>query len=553
MTHISAEFLIAAIERELERGRGRGKHARSGRLGPVFYRCRLGGVSQSSGWRSAQPWPRAIERIVARLERHAVAFDTLELGLAHSFRELDLTRQQRSIGPIHRGVRGLEVETRGTTKRLSPFDFVAQNLGFEQGLGLVLNRIGGPSLKREPSRVTAFDAVQFLYLRQPEERLIALHRGDRPIRARDVTRQTVAAAIDRLSDWFVANMKGDGSLPYMVDPSRLAEVPRENEVRQLMTSMCLGRLALKCGRSDVRAAALRSLKANLDRFYRDEDGRGLVEHREKIKLGGIAAAALAIFHSPERAAFQEVEKALAATMDLLWNADGSFQTFLKPSDRTSGQDYYPGEALLYLCERHAESPDPEFASRLNLSIEYYQKYHDRIVATGVAGDGDTNAGLAMIPWHTQAYARLWDCTRDDRLLSHIFKMNDRLVAKQQWSECRYRDVRGRFAAHASATGVYLEGLCDAYRVAKESGDSARAAKYHRTLVRGIRNLMQLQFRDVTNQFYIQDRAKTQGAFRTEVYDNTIRIDNNQHAGIALCKFLEGLDAWHRSVDEHKLV
>ncbi len=128
--------------------------------------------------------------------------------------------------------------------------------------------------------------------------------------------------------------------------------------------------------------------------------------------------------------------------------------------------------------------------QIERSFDYYQDWHRR------------HKNPAFIPWHTQAYFLLWQVTRDRKFRDFIFKMNDWLIAFQQWDQAEgYPDTQGRFfdpdkpygPPHASSTGVYLEGLIDAFKLAKEENDDERAQIYARTIRRGLRNVLQLQF------------------------------------------------------------
>src|SRR6185295_11823643 len=106
-------------------------------------------------------------------------------------------------------------------------------------------------------------------------------------------------------------------------------------------------------------------------------------------------------------------------------------------------------------------------------------------------------------WHTQAYFLLWNATRDARLPAAVFTMNDWLLAVQQWESAPAVDCQGRFydpqrpfgPPHASSTAVYLEGLADAFSLARIVEDRQRMERYRCTILRGLRSLAQLTFKD----------------------------------------------------------
>ncbi|MCK6500927.1 MAG: hypothetical protein L6Q38_15730, partial [Nitrospira sp.] len=181
--------------------------------------------------------------------------------------------------------------------------------------------------------------------------------------------------------------------------------------------------------------------------------------------------------------------------------------------------------------------DGDLLGRILTSIDYYRDWHR------------SNRNPAFVPWHTQACFLVWNETRSSEIRDWIFEMNDWLVGIQQWeSQREFPDTMGRFYApdrpygppHASSTGVYLEGLVDAWRLARECGDAVRQERYRAALIRGLRSVLQLTFTDEVDLFYVSRREPVLGGVRTTVYDNTIRVDNVQHNLMAILNILEHL-------------
>jgi hypothetical protein len=85
--------------------------------------------------------------------------------------------------------------------------------------------------------------------------------------------------------------------------------------------------------------------------------------------------------------------------------------------------------------------------------------------------------------------------------------------------------------------VYLEGLIDAFALARSIGDTKHQEKYRRAIVYGLRSSMQLQFQDDIDMFYVSNRRRLRGGIRTTVYDNAIRVDNVQHVLMGVQKIL----------------
>jgi hypothetical protein len=116
----------------------------------------------------------------------------------------------------------------------------------------------------------------------------------------------------------------------------------------------------------------------------------------------------------------------------------------------------------------------------------------------------------------------------------------------------FHDIQGRFhdpkrpglgPPHASATGVYMEGLVDALRLAAELGDAQRRRAYAVALQRALRSAMALQFVDALDMFYVpvSERGRVRGGLRTTVYNNEIRVDNVQHVVMGAMGMVKAFD------------
>jgi hypothetical protein len=482
------------------------------------------------------PWREAVAAVLESTVGEA-AWDTLELGLTHASCPVDLVRASARFANVQRGWLGLEVETPQRRVRLAPSQMIAANLDFPTALQ---RAIAGEAARAESFdpvavRVVVFEAITLLIRPDDDEPIVRLHRGDRLLGLEDATEGEAAAALERILDWFVANQHPDGRLPYKYWPSRGEWSEADNTVRQFLATHALGVLGRATGRADVQEAAARNLEANLRAYFRVADGGlGAIELEGHVKLGAVALAGLAIHESPARERFADEAARLLATTDALWQSDGSFQTFLWPRHRKDGQNFYPGETLLWWAEVLAETRDLARLERIQRSLAFYQGWHA------------AQPNPAFVPWHVMAHARLWDTTRDAALVEPVLRMADWLLPLQQRFEAAdtRADLDGRFydprhpeygPPHASSTGVYVEGLAEACRVARAVGCDEAASRYQAAIQRGVRNLIQLQFRDETGMFYVHHRQRVRGAIRTEAYDNALRIDNMQHAALALWK------------------
>jgi hypothetical protein len=307
-------------------------------------------------------------------------------------------------------------------------------------------------------------------------------------------------------------------------------------IRQWMATVALDRIAA-INDNDATLVELtrKNILYNLENFYVEENGLGLIDYAGEVKLGAIALAALALHEHPDATEFAAQIDALKAATYALWREDGSFETFYRPESRSGqNQNFYPGETLLFWSVLYAEEQDPELLERFMQSFRYYRDWHR------------DNINPAFIPWHTQAYYNIWKITGNEELKDFIFEMNDWLLDFQEIGKSPYPDLPGRFydsdrtqygPPHASSDGVYLEGLVDTYLLAKETTDTQRQGNYARAIRYVIRSLMQLQFADEIDMYYVSKTASVLGGVRTTQYDNSIRVDNVQHGLMGVLKIL----------------
>lgn len=498
--------------------------------GPVYVALRRGGAKLAQAWHEGPDRRRGIvEAIKAAVAQTNARPDAIELCLAHSFRRADPRTDQHALAEVHRGIRGIEVRRGASLVRYAPTEMIGRNIGFEHAIA-ESNATGSP----DAVDVRLFDADQFLVTLGEPVRIVRMYRGNTLVPPEAVTATNVGALADGMKDWMLRQVHEDGRLTYKYWPSRGEESLSNNLIRQFMGTVCLGMIA-RAEEGGYPAELMdRNLRYNIAHFYRKDGGLGYVEYGDKATLGAAAIAAVAIITHPLRHAYRDQEVGLRAFVDHMWRPDGSFRTFYRPAERDGdNQNFYPGEALLMWAMVMRDEPAEALLGRFMTSVRYYRRWHLQ------------NRNPAFIPWHTQACYAAWKRTQDPFLASWIFEMNDWLLHIQQWNDVPYPDLRGRFyhpsgrygPPHASSTGAYLEGLADAFALARELGDAGRVVAYRRAILRGLRSALQLQFSDEVDLFYVSQRERVRGALRTTEYNNEIRIDNVQHMLMAVYKVM----------------
>lgn len=530
----------------------------------AYVGLRAGGKLITEAWGSEGAASFSLQTaITSVLEQVGEAtIDTVELDVAHGFKTLAVQAEQalwKHLGGKHQGIRGIELRFAEKVDRNAPTQMLARNHSFKQEVERLWRQFSmpGEDFFAGDGKVRLFEAQQYL-VAVPAGTITPLLRGNVLVEPSAVTQANTRVCADLMIEWLLTHLHDDGRMTYQWFPSTSSEDRGNNMIRQWMATNALIQVARRREDPALWQRIAKNIDFNLASFYVERDGVGLIDETGQFKLGAIALAALAIVEHRDRARWAMHEAALRRTVDSLWHDDGHFESFwgrTTPREDNT-QNFYPGEALVLWAALYAETRDVELLRRYAASFRYYQKFHR------------DNRRPSLVPWHSQAHARVWQALRAvpvpdvlpaEELATWVFDMNDWLVEVMAvWDvDVAYPDEQGRFfsrkrpelgGAHASATGVYMEGLIDAHRMAKALGDHEHTELYRRTLARAMRSVMQLQFVDEIDMFYVVDRAKTRGGLRTTEIRNEIRVDNVQHVLMAVLELLEDFGAGDYSTD-----
>ncbi len=495
---------------------------------------RASGKKVSAQWLDGpapQALTKAVAGVAAKLPRGGDnALTTVEVTLPHDWAPLDPDDLGRASCNDFCGVFGLELRGAGKIARMGPLEMVARNLQPDGSFEILEHEIG-----TVPSRAEAWKFAADQYLVDLREgRCTRLFRGQPVVLQSDITRKCVAEMAGEMTAWMTRQVAPDGKTTYKYWPSNGRYSDANNTIRQFMASACLA-LASRRGRNHKLTATVeRNFQNNFGAFYRDEDAFGIIDEFGKVKLGAAGVAIMAILNLPDPGQWNGHLARLRAFIEAMQQDDGSFRTFLRPEARNDNQNFYPGEAALALARLYAHQPEDALLHRLRACFSYYRTWHR------------ANRNPAFVPWHSQAYCLLHEFTGEHEVAAFVFEMNDWLLAVQEVDSCA-PDVVGDFfdpsrpefgPPHASATGVYLEGLVETWKLARRLGENDRAEAYRRAMLHGLRSLRQMQFRSSTDMFYIQRRSRVRGGLRSSGFDNTLRIDNVQHGLMAIFNILD---------------
>ncbi|HVJ82752.1 MAG TPA: hypothetical protein VNC50_16910 [Planctomycetia bacterium] len=198
--------------------------------------------------------------------------------------------------------------------------------------------------------------------------------------------------------------------------------------------------------------------------------------------------------------------------------------------------YYPGQALFALLKSHRAKPaDWKLAAVRNALPKYRQIWAD-------------NPHEAMAPWLAAAATEFFFITGDKPAGDFALLLGDWSLALQH-REPKDKTLGwyGGFGSYhegrllATEPGItsasFLEGIGDAYRVARQREDRERMATYRAALDAGAEFLLSTQFTvGRTSHFNPAAAKRVRGGFWASLTDGALRIDQNQHALRALSTY-----------------
>ena len=313
-----------------------------------WFCVRSNGTAQRSGWQSDVSLTDLSLRVGAQLG------DVVEACVIENVRAVAPDGLPRGFRQRDRGLLGIEIAFRGARARLAPTYMLAANLRFDRALGRFLKQQDATAEEfAAEGRLRSFTARQYLLPGGGEGARIRLFRGGTVVAPMPSAGEDRTADLaDGIGRWMLANMSAKGALPYKYWPSRGEESTADNAIRRFLATRALAQLGELHGSADMREAARRNLRYNLNRYFKNlGDGRGVIVEEKGAKLGATALAALAILESPARQEFLPALTKLAVAVDSMTDEERGFRTFFFPPERDGDNwNFYSGEALLFWAE-----------------------------------------------------------------------------------------------------------------------------------------------------------------------------------------------------------
>jgi len=321
-------------------------------------------------------------------------------------------------------------------------------------------------------------------------------------------------AIELGVGWFLNN-QNIGFLYYQYNTATKTYLARSHSLRELASLWAFAKTANFLNDQKLKAVSREGF-AYFERFIR-YDGRGdfyfLNITPESIKLAYSAFMILTLLEiNHEKKDFYL--KRFAKGIISMQNPDGSLRTLFY-SDKQTGVNYYPGEALFALMSLYEYEKDQRYLAVARKAFDYYVRYWRK------------NKSFPFIPWQTRAYCKLYYATGREEIADFVFEMSDYFISQHLAPDNRdaFKFPRG------ISTAVYLEGINAAWKLAEIRNDSGRLERYNSFIRQGMDFVLSLQIKN-------SDDEKTIGGFLSSPRSTKLRVDNNQHALMALMEACE---------------
>jgi hypothetical protein len=211
--------------------------------------------------------------------------------------------------------------------------------------------------------------------------------------------------------------------------------------------------------------------------------------------------------------------ALKKTISFL-RRDGSISHLKNGRQTGADHDFLPGAVLLGLT-RYAHLINDK--SALKFTEAHFEWYRRRFRLMHP---------WAMVWWQVQAWASLFYLFGNRSYAEFVFEMADWSL-EHQVSNGSFLVVYAKNGP-SFLTGCVLEGIADAWLLAKELGDKNREERYRNSWLKGISFMDQLII-DKTDTYFMREPADAIGGVRESCTGSYLRIDYTAHLLMALIK------------------
>ncbi|MDA3862375.1 MAG: hypothetical protein PF689_00745 [Deltaproteobacteria bacterium] len=212
---------------------------------------------------------------------------------------------------------------------------------------------------------------------------------------------------------------------------------------------------------------------------------------------------------------------------------------------SSYSEFAVGQALVALERFYRYTKDERYLNKIEAAANYYYNYYHT--------EAHFSDDIYFVSWATGPIVSLLLERPDPEMEEWVYEMADYMESDQYQPTDRV-DYIGGFKRRSDKPPTWsaasmLEGILDAYRLAKARGDQEKMEKYHRAGRFGVHFLINLQYR-VSNvdKYDLIDPERAIGAYHfshwkeaSSISRHYIRTDYMDHFAITILKAISYLD------------
>lgn len=456
-------------------------------------------------------------------------WETLEVGLGRRLTSTSLN----SLPPTwDTGLWGLLLATPAASICLSPGEFMRRGQSPKE----IYSRL---DRERGILQARSFSCDQWLI--HSDSKVVPLVRAEPLVDRSSLSYARIKSASLALARFQQrATNRNHELLPYrvLVSQGSFSEEDRLF-VRNCLGSWSLANFASFTGDPKDQQLSQKHLETMIGQFGRWNRELALISDQPRVHLGSLALFGLALLNQPKATdQLKRFERGIAQSvlhsqqpgghfLTSLWLPGHKVPAPLNP-EKDPNQDFFPGETLLYLASRALQDPRGPWLKAFDHSFPYYRDRFRR------------RPHPAAVPWLVQACVQRYRVDGQPEAADFALVLSDwYLDHLQPYSEmdpflrgsCINPEGKpfGRIAATAGV-GVQLEGLVEAWWLARRLGDAARSERYRQAILESSRYLLQMQYRSVEELYWLTParRELALGGLRDLPWEPRIQVDTTAH-------------------------
>jgi AMMECR1 domain-containing protein len=211
---------------------------------------------------------------------------------------------------------------------------------------------------------------------------------------------------------------------------------------------------------------------------------------------------------------------LAHRLRGFFHADGAITWERQGARLKSDHDFFPGFLLRMAATMAEVEGVGQLPTRLPEHLRWYRRRFDLLHSWG------------MVWWQIQGWAAIHSLTQSPAMSSFVYELADWALSHQLDNGAFLVDYQPN--GPGFHTACVLEGIGDAWAVARRDGDSERLRSYQQAWERGIGFVDRLIIRD-EDTFAMPKPNRALGGVRESLTSSRVRIDYVAHALLALLK------------------